>query len=286
MHVPRWVSAGCALALMVSACGDDTATSTETTVAQQPIDLLYISDSSGRVTAEQYATLIEQQQSAEVRLDDWRQGDQMLSDALARIQRHPDVVAAAEIIVLWGNPWGSGIGPDIGSCMAPSTSKPPPVALTDEYWAPFCEQFETTLAEIWTIRQGAPVVLRVTDMYASNVADWRDAGRLRGVHSVVGGSVRGGEGRGRGAERRVRVDLRRVQQTAARPGPTGDGLPRCRRDPPERCRRNCDGTSAGGRWFRAEHSTLTERGGSRCPCGRPRWATRRPYGQFSQQSNA
>jgi len=176
MRSPRWVSAGCALVLMMSACGDDRATSVEVTTAKEPIDLLYISDSSGRVTAEHYATLIEQQLGAEVRLTDWRTGDQMLSDALARIRRSPDVVAAAEIIVLWGNPWGSGIGPDIGSCLSPSTSKPPPVALTDEYWAPFREQFETTLAEIWTIRKGAPVVLRVTDMYVVNIADWRDVG--------------------------------------------------------------------------------------------------------------
>jgi hypothetical protein len=186
MRTSRWFGAGCVLALSAASCGDGgggTAsevtsaadTAVVSTVVEEPIDLVYISDSSGRVTATEYAALVEQQLGRPVRFTDWRFGGQMLSDELALIQRNPDVIADAEIIVIWGNHFGAGMEDDMGSCISPSESKTP-VQLSEEDWAPFRQQLETTLQEIWRIRDGAPVVLRATDIYAANIAEWRELG--------------------------------------------------------------------------------------------------------------
>lgn len=204
----RWTMVLMATALMVGgvvSCSDDEQTSSitqdQTTLAAEdettttstdvesasatslpatstePWDLLYIGDSSGWEVGEAYAELAADQLGVEVRLIDWRVGGMSMLDAIKMITADPQTVADAEIIVLWGNPYGSGV-PD-SACYPGDEDElieAPPEVLTVEDWAPFGAVFEQAFADIWAARDGAPVVLRATDIYVPMLANWEEFG--------------------------------------------------------------------------------------------------------------
>jgi hypothetical protein len=164
----------------VVGCGGDdgassttAATSSPVTEAQEPWDLLYISDSTGWKAAEAYARLAEEQLCVPVQIIDWRIPRLSMVAALKKIQES-DVVAEAEIIVLWANPEGSGVKDDYVACQTLSGAHPG--VYTVEDWAPFADLFGEALDAIWAARGDQPTVLRATDMYVPILEQWRQAG--------------------------------------------------------------------------------------------------------------
>lgn len=141
----------------------------------EPWDLLYISDSSGWRVGEAYAELAAEELGVEVRLVDWRVPSLSMLHAIDKIAAFPQRVADAEIIVLWANPAGSGVRDD--HCASEVTpASPPPEPLTVDEWAPFGALFEQAFADIWAARDGAPVVLRATDLYVPILDVWQQVG--------------------------------------------------------------------------------------------------------------
>jgi hypothetical protein len=138
------------------------------------LDLLYISDSSGWRVGEAYAELATEELGVEVRLIDWRVGGLSMLQAIDKITADPQTVADAEIIVLWANPEGSGVRDD--HCFEVTPSSPPPEPLTVDEWAPFGALFEQAFADVWAARDGAPVVLRATDLYVPILDTWEQFG--------------------------------------------------------------------------------------------------------------
>lgn len=147
----------------------------EATTDPDTVQLLYISDSSGWVTADAYRTLAEAELGVPVELVDWRQPNLSMGDALERVRSQPEIVADAEIVVLWGNPLGVGVKEGHERCVL---SAPPadPGMYTEQDWAPFADTTAQVLEAVWAARESRPTVLRVTDLYAATSAAWEDAG--------------------------------------------------------------------------------------------------------------
>ena len=106
---------------------------------------------------------------------DWRGGDQSLFTALGMIEDYPEKVAQAEIVVLEGNPFGSGVREGFGECMN-KFSPESPGPYTAEDFAPYQAMMEDALAKITATRDGKPTVLRVTDVYNATPQLWVEFG--------------------------------------------------------------------------------------------------------------
>ena len=89
-----------------------------------------------------------------------------------------DAVVEAEIVVIYGNPEGSGMTSDLGdACVTTSTDpRDPPTRYAEEDFGPYRE----TLDDIWERVVGLvgdrPVIVRAIDSYVPVIADWRLAG--------------------------------------------------------------------------------------------------------------
>ncbi|MDO8389071.1 MAG: hypothetical protein Q7V57_01170 [Actinomycetota bacterium] len=171
-----WYIGVLSLATAGMACSDDgdstiTTDTVGTIVVAEPIDLLYISDSSGWGVAEEYARLAEEQLGRTVNVIDWRVGGLSLVEAIAEIDRRPEVVATAEIIVLEGNPFGSGVREGFGECMNKYATASPGRYTVDDF-APYQTLFEEALAKIAAARGNEPTAVRVTDIYSADPTMW------------------------------------------------------------------------------------------------------------------
>lgn len=143
-------------------------------------DLLYIQDSSGFNVADLYAERARQDLGVEINIHDQALGSLSAVTILANMQgaspTWPDLVRAAEIIVLFGNPNGSGSTADLEICISTSTeAREPPTHYSVEDWQPYRNVLDEIYAEIWKLRD-EPVVLRAVDFYNPVISDWREAG--------------------------------------------------------------------------------------------------------------
>ena len=165
------------LLLALASCGSDTAAFPP----GEAIDLVYISDSGGWGVAERYADLAAEALDREVRVHDHATGGLSAARALQMIQGSlADEVATAEIVVVYGNPEGSGVDfrqPDIGTCVTTSrTERQAPVIATEQEWQPYRGLMDDIYREIWKLRENRPTILRAVDLYAPVISDWRAAG--------------------------------------------------------------------------------------------------------------
>ena len=148
----------------------------------EPWDLLYISDSGGWGVADVLAERAADDVGVEVRVFDHASGGLSAATALALMHsdQHPnlsDWVRDAEIIIVYGNPEGSGADLQIGTCVSTSTfEREPPAAQTAVDYQPYRDILDELYAEIWNLREGVPTVLRAVDLYNPVISAWEAAG--------------------------------------------------------------------------------------------------------------
>jgi hypothetical protein len=164
----------------------------------EPVDLVFISDSSGGFVSERYAELASEALDREVRLN--RSVD---ADAEAIRTRFAEVVAGAEIIVFYLN--SARFEPDMPAptfergCIDPVDVLTNPDYLDDpgylgpewtpgtkwevvaavptiEDWQPYRDWLSEVWEAIWEARDGQPVVLRGYDVYNPWFAQWDEVG--------------------------------------------------------------------------------------------------------------
>jgi hypothetical protein len=163
--------------LLLAACGDSDAQLD----MSEPWDLVWISDSMGAGVAQAWADRIEGSEGVEVRVHDHFQGNlslvkvrEWLSDEDAAIR---DEVTDAEIIVAYGNPLGTGIPADTGTCVSTSTTpRDPPNVYTAADRAPYGDVLRDVYDVVFELRAGQPTVIRAFDEFNGMLADWREAG--------------------------------------------------------------------------------------------------------------
>jgi hypothetical protein len=168
----------CAIVMLLAACGSSDASRLDTS---EPWDLVWFSDSGGWGVAEAWADVIEESQGVEVRVHDHSVGGlsavtllDMLGNESSPVR---DEVAAAEIVVVYGNPEGSGATSDIGICVSTSTARrDPPQRYDLADFAPYEEVLREIYDVIFELRDGRPTIIRAIDLYSPVIADWRAAG--------------------------------------------------------------------------------------------------------------
>ena len=185
------------LALVLAACGDTNGTAhpnraTTTTALVQEVsatsevaevvpeiwDLLYIQDSLGFGVADLYAERVVEELGVGVRVHNKAIGNLSAVTILDRIRDDwVELVRDAEIIVLFGNPRGSGYTSDVEICVSGSTVKrEPPVHYSKADWEPYQNVLEQIYAEIWRVRDRDPLVLRALTFINPAISAWREAG--------------------------------------------------------------------------------------------------------------
>lgn len=147
----------------------------------EPWDLVWFSDSTGWGVADLWGERIAEELGVEVRVHDYATGN--LSASLVRTwieaedSVHRESVAEAEIIVIFGNPIGSGDTSDIGTCVSTSTApRDPPQRYTAEDFMPYGDLLVSIYETVFDLRKGQPTIVRAIDMYNPVIADWREAG--------------------------------------------------------------------------------------------------------------
>lgn len=150
---------------------------TRTTAADpdDAVELVYLTDSTGFEVAEVYTSLAEEELGVPVELIDLRLDGVQMVDVLELVDGLSAELAAAEIIVLWAGPGGSGVKEGHERCVETELYSDPGVYTVDD-WAPFADVTGEVLDAIWAARAGRPAVVRVTDIYVPVVADWEEHG--------------------------------------------------------------------------------------------------------------
>ena len=182
---------GCALLLGTGCAGGTAPPPSTTTTGEQtattaspagtpfpgenPVHLLYISDSGGWETAEAYTAIAEEQLGVDVELVDWRVGGLPLRNVPALIAANPDVVAHAEIVVLFGSPAHSGAKMDQYVCVDHEGLGDPGVYTVAD-WDPYAALAGDIVDSIWELRDRKPTAIRMTDAYIPLTADWEEHG--------------------------------------------------------------------------------------------------------------
>lgn len=153
-----------------------------------PLDLVWFSDSGGWFVAEQWAELIEEEFGVEVRVHDWAKGSLSAVEVLeslsepgegfSRLSDRREDVAQAEIVVVYGNPRGSGTNDDMETCVSTSTvPRDPPTAFASEgFLEPYREVLREIYERVFALVGDRPVIVRAIDLYNPVIADWRLAG--------------------------------------------------------------------------------------------------------------
>ena len=181
--VPVTLLAAAAIAL-VTACGGNaeqpgsrTGQSGSPSASNGPMDLVYISDSSGWQVADLYATRISKALGRQVRVTDFALPALTAVDALAVVKHNAKKIVDAEIIVVGGSPRASLAGPANDACVAPDPAATQPVPKVDSVadLQPFRDDLDAIYAEIWTLRDGAPVILRAVDYFVPMISEYGTA---------------------------------------------------------------------------------------------------------------
>ncbi len=150
----------------------------------EPWDLVYMTDSTGWGVAAAYGQLAEEALGVEVRIHDLTKGglSAVRMRELLDIALYAEDFAEAEIIVVFGNPVGSGIelpAPDIETCVSTSSYvRPPPARSETADWAAYREVLGSVFDRIWELRDGKPTVFHAVDMYAPVLGQWEAGGVL------------------------------------------------------------------------------------------------------------
>jgi hypothetical protein len=147
----------------------------------EPWDLVWFSDSTGWGIADLWGERIAEELGVEVRVHDYATGN--LTASLVRTwieaegSERRESLAGAEVIVIFGNPIGSGATSDIDRCVSTSTApRDPPQHYTAEDFLPYRDLLVSIYETVFDLRQGQPTIVRAIDMYNPVIADHREAG--------------------------------------------------------------------------------------------------------------
>jgi hypothetical protein len=144
----------------------------------EPWDLVWLSESMGQGVAWAWADLIEDAEGVEVRVHDHLIGNAPIERFLAMINDEENIrqeVAEAEIIVVYGNPSNTD-PPDTEVCAYAPLDPNPPEFYTSADFVPYGDVFRDIFEVIFELRAGERTVIRVFDMFAGGLVDWREAG--------------------------------------------------------------------------------------------------------------
>lgn len=166
------------MALLIGACGSTEAVEMDTS---EPWDLVWFSDSGGWGLAELWAERIEATHGVEVRVHDNAEGGLAAKTVLEFISTegssYAELVADAEIVVIYGNPENSGSTDDMKTCVSTRTDpRDPPVQYTAEDFEPYQDILRSIYERVFELREGNPTIVRAIDLYSPVIADWREAG--------------------------------------------------------------------------------------------------------------
>ena len=159
----------------VTTTAPSTTTSGAPTLAVEgPWDLVFFSDSSGWGIAELWANRISEELGVDVRVHDQATGSLAATALLSRLDSNDstlrDLVAEAEIVVINGNPRGSGATDDVEACV--SVTGPAPTAYSAADFAPYREVLGQLYDRVAELRAGAPTAIRAMDLYNPMVPSW------------------------------------------------------------------------------------------------------------------
>lgn len=160
-----------------AACGGPGETVMDTT---EPWDLVWFSDSGGFGVAELWAERIEEDLGVEVRVNDRSAGGLAATTVLDSIEddsKLRELLAEAEVIVIYGNPRGSGYPDEMETCVSTSTApRDPPRRYSAEDFDPYRDVLTSIYEIVFDLRGGEPTIVRAIDLYNPVIADWRTAG--------------------------------------------------------------------------------------------------------------
>jgi hypothetical protein len=150
----------------------------------EPWDLVWYSDSTGFDLADMWGERINQELGVEVRVHDYSAGGlsaaqilQWIGTGGGSLPKMRTTVADAEIIVVYGNPEDSGTTSDIGTCVSTSPQpRDPPVAYSDEDFAPYRDVLTQIYDIIFELRKGNATIVRTYDAYNPVLSPWKEAG--------------------------------------------------------------------------------------------------------------
>lgn len=180
-RLPRLLAAVTAVLLAGAGCTTGTSstaapgTTSSAVALPPPHRVLLISDSSGWTVAERYAALAQKALGGPVDVDDWATGGLTAAGALARIDAAPDVVAAADIILVYGSPGDTSVelSADGDPCFSGAAAGH---VVPDPDWTPYRRALDKVYARILELRRGRPTVIRAFDLYSPVIARWRTEG--------------------------------------------------------------------------------------------------------------
>lgn len=145
-------------------------------------NLVVIGDSSMWELGEAFARQIEKDKGVKVVLDDYalptlsagsvREVLETGKSVNSRLEKLPDAIKEAEVVVMFVNPVGS-IDPakplDLEGCFGSYQ----PNACEMERFAKYTDDLKVIWAKVIELRDGQPTILRATDIYNPIVADWK-----------------------------------------------------------------------------------------------------------------
>ena len=156
-------------------------------IGSEPWDLVWFSDSSGFNVADLWAAKIEEELGVEVRVHDHALGYLTAAEVLASLSEPTDgysrlgdtrrEVAEAEIILIFGNPAGSGTTTDMESCVDTSTvPRDPPSRYSNEDLEPYRDVLVSAFERVFELVGDRPVIVRTIDWPTPVITDWPLAG--------------------------------------------------------------------------------------------------------------
>jgi hypothetical protein len=169
-----------ALITLFAGCSDDGVVMR----TSEPWDLVWFSDSTGFGIADLWAERIQKELGVEVVVHDYAADGLSAATVLSWIgdgdQSRSDLqktLADADVVLVYGNPEGSGVTSDIGICVSTDTTvREAPSHNAAEDWQPYGDVLVQIYERIFDLRGGRATIVRAMDMYNPVIADWRQAG--------------------------------------------------------------------------------------------------------------
>jgi hypothetical protein len=151
---------------------------TDTSAAREPVDLFYLSDSSGWGVAELYGRHIKKALGVAVRVHDSPEPNLSAATILKQLRGGYGptpirLVRSAEIIVVYGGPIGLEVAKE-GTCF----DGKPPLEVGSQLWVKYVPALKAIYKRIFELRKGKPVILRTANWYVPVLKSWEKAGML------------------------------------------------------------------------------------------------------------
>jgi hypothetical protein len=172
---------GAVTAVLVAAAAGGTTGGTSVSgppTAREPVDLFYLSDSSGWGVAELYGRHIQRSLGASVRVHDSPEPNLSALTILKQLRGGYGptpirLVRNAEVIVVYGNTMGLEVVTE-GTCY----DGKPPREVGPQLWVKYVPALKAIYKRIFEIRKGKPVILRTANWYVPVIGRYRKAGML------------------------------------------------------------------------------------------------------------